>query len=202
MKRRDLITGLALAGMGSGGVFLLLLGFTSDPAWLAKFRAASEVVLDRTLGVHSNIFSFAYLACGQQIKCMWLLGTPVTILLLSVTSYYLWHNAARLAPWEAFNLILPVGFVATIYLWSYDQLTYVIPITWIAARLVERTRSYIPSFVFIIVLDAVSMTGLLIQATTHKDRLSIVTTVLTLGLSLLLMHTRPRPATRTAAAAG
>ncbi len=178
----------AILGMGLGGIFLLLLGIVRDPLWLVKFRGASEVVLDRTLGIQSNIYSFTYLACSQNVSCMWIFGTIGTILALGLGGVYLWRNRERLTPWEAFNVILPLGFVSTIYLWSYDQLLYVIPITWIAAKLIERTKSYIPAFIFMIVLDLFSFIALVVQANTRKDLLSIVTTVLILGMCLLLMH--------------
>jgi len=178
----------AIFGMGLGGIFLLLLGILRDPLWLVKFRGASEVVLDRTLGIQSNIYSFAYLTCSQNLSCMWIFGTFGTLLALALGGIYLWRNKDRLTPWEAFNIILPLGFVSTIYLWSYDQLLYVIPITWIAANLIERTKSYIPAFIFLIVLDLFSFAALLVQAGTRKDLLSIVTTILMLGMCLLLMH--------------
>jgi len=178
----------AILGIGLGGIFLLLLGIIRDPLWLVKFHGASEAVLDRTLGIHSNIYSFTYLACSQNLSCMWIFGTIGTILALGLGGIYLWHNRERLTPWEAFNIILPLGFVSTIYLWSYDQLLYVIPITWIAAKLIERTKSYIPAFIFLIVLDLFSFIALVVQANTHKDLLSIVITILMLGMYLLLMH--------------
>lgn len=183
----------AILGLGLGGIFLLLLGIARDPLWLVKFRAASQAVLERTLGIHSNIYSFAYLACGQNLSCMWIFGTLGTLLVLGLGGIYLWRSKERLTPWEAFNIILPLGFVSTIYLWSYDQLLYVIPITWITAKLIERTKSYIPAFIFLIVLDLFSFAALLVQANTRKDLFSIATTILTLGMCLLLMHWKAQP---------
>ncbi|MBI1854620.1 MAG: DUF2029 domain-containing protein [Chloroflexi bacterium] len=183
----------AILGLGLGGIFLLLLGIARDPLWLVKFRAASQAVLERTLGIHSNIYSFAYLACGQDLSCMWIFGTLGTLLVLGLGGIYLWRSKERLTPWEAFNIILPLGFVSTIYLWSYDQLLYVIPITWITAKLIERTKSYIPAFIFLIVLDLFSFAALLVQANTRKDLFSIATTILTLGMCLLLMHWKAQP---------
>jgi hypothetical protein len=191
LARRD---GRALAGAGAGGVLLLLLGMIKDPAWPVKFQSAGAAVLDRTLGTHSNVFSFSYLACGQDVRCMWIFGTLGSLALLGLAGYYLWRYRDRLSPWEAFNIILPVGFVSTIYLWSYDQLTYVIPITWIMAKLVEGTRSFVQAFLFLILVEGFAFWALIVQANTHKDRLSIMTTVLTLGLTLFLLHWRPRPA--------
>lgn len=183
----------AIAGVAAGGFLLTLIGIARDPLWLIKFRGASEAVLDRTLGVQSNIYSFAYLTCNRSLPCMWILGTLGTLLMLGFGAYYLWRNRARLTAWQAFNIIIPLGFVSTIYLWSYDQLPYVIPITWIAGTLVERTRSYLPTFIFLILLDALAFIALAAQAYTRKDLLSIMTTLLTLGMTLWLLRAKRQP---------
>ncbi|SRR5581483_570663 len=189
----------SIAGIVLGGLTLLTIWILRDPLWLTKFGGSSEHLLDLTLGAQSNVFSFAFLVCGQNMICTWTLGTAGTLLALGLGAYYLWRNRARLTAWEAFNVIIPLGFVSTIYLWSYDQLPYIIPITWIAGTLVERTKSYLRSFVFLIVLDALAFIALTVQAYTHKDLLSIVTTLLTLGMCLWLMR---KPSSETAKSTG
>lgn len=180
----------AILGAASGGIALLLIGIARDPLWLIKFLGASQAVLERTLGIHSNIYSFAYLACEQNLACMWGFGTAGTLLALGLGGYYLWRHRQRLTAWEAFNVIIPIGFVSTIYLWSYDQLPYIIPITWIVGNLVEKSKTYVYAFLFLIVLDLLSFTALVVEANTRKDLLSIGTTALTLGLCLWLLHWR------------
>ena len=151
-------------------------------------------VLDRTIGVNSNVYSLAYLACNQNLPCMWIAGTLGSLLLLALGGYYLWHNRNRFTTWEAFNIIIPLGFVSTIYLWSYDQLPYVIPIVWVVGTLIERKKSYILVFIFLVVLDVLSIYSLLVQANTQKDLLSIVNTILVLGMCLLLLHRKSQSA--------
>ena len=184
----------AIGGVAIGGLALLTAGLFKDPGWIGKFVSAGQVVLDRTLGVQSNVFGFAYLACGRSLGCMWILGTGAMLLLLGLTSLYLWHHARQQSPWDAFNLILPIAFVSTIYLWSYDQLPYLIPILWIAGSLVERSRSYVPTFALVIVLVLVSLIGLVIQAYTRSDLLSIFPTIVIIGLCLWLLGSKPKPA--------
>ncbi|MFZ1042725.1 MAG: glycosyltransferase family 87 protein [Anaerolineales bacterium] len=184
----------AIIGIALGGIIMLIAGIVRDPLWVIKFRGASAVVLDRTMGIDSNIYSFAYLACNQSVPCMWIAGTLGSILVIAIGGYYLWRNSGRLNAWEAFNIIIPLGFVSTIYLWSYDQLPYVIPIVWIVGTLVERTKSYIHVFIFLVVLDVLSISSLLVQANTQKDLFSIVNTILVLGMCLLLLRRKSQPA--------
>ncbi len=184
----------SIIGVALGGIILLIAGIVRDPLWVIKFRGASAVVLDRTMGFDSNIYSFAYLACKQNVPCMWIAGTLGSLLVVAIGGYYLWRNHDQLNAWEAFNIIIPLGFVSTIYLWSYDQLLYIIPIVWIVGTLVERTKSYIHVFIFLVVLDVLSIYSLLVQANTQKDLLSIVNTILVLGMCLFLLRKKSQPA--------
>jgi hypothetical protein len=182
----------AIYGAAIGGVTLLIIGMIQDPLWVIKFSGASQAVMDRTLGVHSNVWAFAYLACDGASPCSTLLGGTLGLILLGLGGFFLWQNQARLTAWEAFNVILPIAFVSTIYLWAYDQLPYIIPIVWIIGTLVKRTKSYIYAFIFLIVLDIVSFFALIQQAGTSKDLWSFGTTIIVLGMVLWLV-TRPAP---------
>lgn len=178
-------------GMLGGGAGLFLIGVALDPLWLIKFRGAGEAVLDRTLGVHSNVWSLSYLACNKNWTCSIALGAAACTALLGWGSYYLIRNRARLTAWEAFNVIIPIGFISTIYLWGYDQLTYIIPITWIVGELIERKKSYILAALFMILLDFLSMALLFQQAVTQRDVGNVSVTIIILGLCLWLMKGTP-----------
>jgi hypothetical protein len=177
----------AILGVAIGGIALLIVGIIQDPLWVIKFSGATEAVMDRTQGIHSNVWAFAYLACGGASPCFTLLGAAGSVTLLGLGGFFLWKNQARSA-WEAFNVIIPIAFVSTIYLWAYDQIPYIIPIVWIIGTLVERTKSYIHAFIFLIVLELFSIYALAQQALTDKDLWSLGTTVIVLGMTLGLMY--------------
>ena len=181
----------AILGVTIGGISLLLIGMIQDPLWAIKFLGASQAVMDRTQGVHSNVWAFSYLACGGASPCSTLLGGTLGLVLLGLGGFFLWQNQAKVTAWEAFNIIIPIAFVSTIYLWAYDQLTYIIPIVWIVGTLVERTKSYIHAFLFLIVLDVFSFYALVQQAATDKDLWSLGTTVIVLGMVLGLLYLKP-----------
>jgi hypothetical protein len=184
----------AIFGVAIGGLALLIVGMIQDLMWVIKFGGASQAVMDRTLGVHSNVWAFAYLACKGTSPCSTLLGGALGLILLGLGGIYLWQaqpsvgNQPQRTAWEAFNIILPIAFVSTIYLWAYDQLPYIIPIVWIIGTLVERTKSYLYAFVFLIVLDLFSFYALVQQASNGKDLWSLGTTVIVLGMVLGLMY--------------
>ena len=186
----------ALAGLAVGGFALLAVWMIRDPLWLVKFRGSSDFLLGHTLGVQSNVFGFAYLACGSNVNCMWTLGSVAAVLVVAVGILILGRSRRLWSDWQAFNLIIPLGFLTSVYLWSYDQLLYVIPIVWISAQLFEWRRSFIPVIAVLIVLDVASFAALAMQAATQRDLWSLGTTVLVLILCLWLRD-QPRSASMT-----
>ena len=178
----------AIFGVAIGGISLLVIGMIQDPMWVIKFSGASQAVMDRTQGVHSNVWAFAYLACKGTTLCSNLLGGILSLILLGLGGFFLWRNHSKVTAWEAFNVILPIAFVSTIYLWAYDQLPYIIPVVWIIGTLVVRTKNYLLTFVFLIVLEIFSFFALVQLASTDKDLWSLGTTILVLGMVLGLMY--------------
>lgn len=184
----------AITGVALGGVLILVVGLIQDPQWISKFREVSQALVDRTQGVHSNVWAFTYMACGGTAPCSTLLGAAGSATLLGLGGFFLWKNQAQLSAWEAFNIIIPLGFVSTVYLWAYDQILYIIPIVWVIGMLVERTKKYIHAFVFLFVLVVFSFYALVQQASTGKDLWSLGTTVIVLGMVLgLLYMNRKKP---------
>ncbi|MBI5945253.1 MAG: DUF2029 domain-containing protein [Chloroflexi bacterium] len=180
----------AILGAAIGGAALLLIGMIQDPMWIEKFRGAGQAVMDRTLGVHSNVWAFAYLICRGTSPCSALLGGALGLLLLSLSGFFLWQTQPKVTAWEAFNVIIPAAFVSTIYLWSYDQLPYIIPIVWIAGTLVKQTKSYLSAFIFLIALDLFSLFALSQHAATSKDLWSLGNSILVLGMAVALLAQR------------
>ena len=178
----------AIVGIILGGIILWVIGMSIDPSWVNKFLHSGEAAFDRRLGFQSNIWSFSYLLCNKEQNCSFALGGILSLLLLGSTAYFLWRNHAKSTVWQVFNIVIPIAFVTTIYLWGYDQILYVIPIVWIIGTLVERTKSYLYAFIFLIVLDLFSFYALVQQATTDKDLWSLGTTIIVLGMVLGLMY--------------
>jgi hypothetical protein len=176
----------ALCGVLAGGLILFLVGRLGDPLWVLKFLDTGQVVLDRNLGLQSNALGFADIACQGQWACTFVLGGAASVLILFMSGRYLWNNRGTIGNWEAFNIILPAAFVSTLYLWSYDQLTYIIPIVWIALTLLDRWKSYAPPIAYTLLLVTTSLVALAVQANTGSDLLSIATSLLVLGAVVLL----------------
>lgn len=181
-------------GMILGGVLLLILGMVVDLNWVSVFLNSSQAAFDRRLGVQSNVWSFSYLACNGNSTCYTILGAIGMLILLAITIYYLWRNDSKISNWEKLNLIIPISFVATLYLWAYDQILYILPIVWIMGTFVEKSKSYILPIIFIIILDLYSLFALVQQAATSHDLWSLGTTILVLVFLLIAYKMKPKPA--------
>ncbi len=142
----------AIYGMIAGGIALLVIGLIQDPLWVMKFRAVSDSLLDRTQGIHSNVWAFSYLACDGTSPCWIVLGWTSSLAVLVLSGFFLWKKRAQATVWEAISFIIPMGFVSTVYLWEYDQILYVLPIAWVVGSLVQKTKSYVHAFLFLVVL--------------------------------------------------
>ncbi|MBL8063265.1 MAG: DUF2029 domain-containing protein [Anaerolineales bacterium] len=182
----------AILGIAFGGFLLLLIGYIVDVNWISTFLQSSQAAFDRRLGVQSTVWSFSYLACGGDSVCYYALGVFGMLALLTTTGWYLWKNREQISNWQMFNVVLPVSFVATLYLWAYDQILYVLPIVWIIGTLVEKTKSYVFAIFFLIILDLFSFFALAQQAITSSDLWSLGTTLLVLIFLGLASWMKPK----------
>lgn len=182
----------AISGIVLGGVLLWLTGAIIDLDWVGKFLHSSEAAFDRRLGFQSNVWSFAHLACNKSPPCTFALGGAGALILLGLGGLHLWRKQARLSAWDAMNIILPVGFVSTVYLWAYDQILYVIPITWIVGTLVQKTKSYLHAFLFLLILVPFSFLALAQHAMTLRDLWSLGNTVIVLAGILFAARIRQK----------
>ena len=80
--------------------------------------------------------------------------------------------------------------MSTVYLWTYDQTPYIIPIVWIVGTLVERTKKYIHAFLFLILLDTFTIFAATQLSATHKDLWGFGTTFLIFGATMTLWVTQ------------
>jgi hypothetical protein len=173
---------MALIGMCTGSVLLLIAGLFLDPGWPGVFiSSAGDGIATRNLGLHSTVFSVAHSLCAGAGNCQWLLGALAALLLGGAAGAYLWRRRLLLTHLGAFSLIIPIAFVSAVYAWSYDQVLYVLPIAWIVSRWARSPRGTVTAVIFALLTIAVSLTALAIHAYTGSDLLSGLTSLLVLA---------------------
>jgi hypothetical protein len=183
----------ALHGIIVGGIVLWLIGASVDLNWVAKFLHSGEAAFDRRLGLHSNVWSFSHLICGRNMACTYGMGAVTALTLLGLTGFYLWRKQTQVSAWEAMNWIIPVGFISTVYLWAYDQILYIIPIIWIVGTLVQKTKSYVHAFLFLLLLIVYAFFAMQRLSALSHDLWSLGNTLIVAAGLLLASLLREKP---------
>lgn len=169
-----------IQGILLGGVILWIVGAAIDLNWVGKFLHSSGAAFDRRLGFQSNVWSFSHLVCRKDTVCGYILGGACSLILVGLSAFYLWRKQSQLTAWDAMNLMIPIGFVSTVYLWSYDQILYIIPIIWILGTLVQKTRKYIYAFIFLIIILSYAFFALVKLSELAHDLWSLGNTLIVL----------------------
>ena len=133
----------ALGGMLTTGVVLLLIGFISNPSWVADFFAVGSHKFHETFGLSSTIWGISSGICGLTPACTVYLGGPLVILLLIGTVLLLIQSRVPVSTQFALALISCTSLLATPYLWPYDQTLLILPILYVMAHLLERKAPYL-----------------------------------------------------------
>ena len=181
----------AIGGILVGGLGLFLIGLLQDPAWLQKFQGASENLLNMRLGNQPTILSYTRLVCAGGFSCAFSLYALIALLLVGLFAWLVWRKRATLSPLRVFSAAIALGMLLPPYLWSYDYALLLIPICYIAFDLIRRRATYLHSTVFLLLLDAISIAGLVMfwmnpasdALTIQRDMWSIWVALLVLGIT-------------------
>jgi hypothetical protein len=178
----------AIAGLGIGGLGLFIIGLVQDPHWLEKFRGASENLLDMRLGNQPTILSYTRLVCAGDPNCTFIYYGLIGLALVGLFTWQVWKKRGTLSPLMAFSAAIALGVLLPPYLWSYDYALLIIPICYIAFDLVRRRESYLYSTLFLLLLDLISIVGLvLFQMNPESDALTIQRDMWSIWVALLVL---------------
>jgi hypothetical protein len=180
----------AIAGIGIGGLGLLLTGLVQDPQWLGKFRGASENLLDMRLGNQPTILSYTRLVCAGDLNCTFTYYGLIGMALIGLFAWLVWRKRDTLSPMMAFSAAIALGVLLPPYLWSYDYALLIIPICYITFDLIRRRESYLYSTFFLLLLDFISIVGLvLFQMNPESDALTIQRDMWSIWVALFVLVT-------------
>lgn len=193
----------AIAGIGLGGVGLLITGLFMDAGWLGKFREVSGTLLDKRLGNQPTIPSYTRLLCGGEMSCAFITYALAAALLVALFAWLVWKKRESLSPMMAYSAAIVVGVLLPPYLWSYDYGLLVIPVCYVVFELIRQRESYVLSTIFLLVFDAISIIGLVLfwinpesnALTIQRDMWSIWVALLALAATWwMVLRASPEPA--------
>lgn len=194
----------AIVGICAGGLGLLFIGLIQDLQWISKFRGASENLLGMRLGNQPTLPSYTRLLCAGDLTCTMVLYGLASMVLLGLFFWLLWVKQNSLAPLEVFSLAIAFGLLLPPYLWSYDYALLLIPICYTAFEFIRRRASYLPSTLFLLLLDSISLFGLFLfwqnpeseALTIQRDMWSIWVAILVLAFTCwTVLRNKKQPST-------
>jgi len=191
-RRWQALLGLTLMALALTVIDLPYLG-----QWLTALSTNDVGLLSISVGISPTIWGVAHTVCGLNQPCATILGGLGTILLAGGLAIVLCRQRRQLRPLTALSLIIPVGLLIVPYLWAYDQILLVVPITYIVQRLIERRAPFMVSALFFFAVSILAILLLMLANTLQADVWSATLSALIFGLVIWLMRftpsERPRP---------
>jgi hypothetical protein len=118
-------------------------------------------------------------------------GVVVTILI----GAFLWLLARipRTTPLDAFSLSITLTLLITPYVWTYDQLLLLIPISAIVFFLGERKRGFLPAAMLFIAIDLLAVFLLVFNTVLQVEILNGFIPLVVFGLLIWMILSKNKP---------
>jgi len=189
----------AIGGIITGGLGLFIIGLLQDPLWVPKFLGAGENLLGMRLGHQPTIISYSRLACGGNITCAFISYAFIALALVALFTLFIWKKHEAITPLMVFSVAIALGMLLPPYIWSYDYTLLIIPICFVVFELIRLRATYIHSTLFLLLLDGLSIIGLLLfwinpdsnALTIQRDMWSIWVALLVLGFTWWMVFYPP-----------
>jgi hypothetical protein len=187
-----------IAGIFVGSLFLYTLGAVVNPQWPLQFLIMGQQKVGEYLGTQPTLFNAAGFFCQRSPVCSYGLGAALSLVLIGVVILLIFRKTRTLDSLEAMGLILTTSLLVTPYLWSYDFILLIIPLSWIVHQLILRTKSYWVPILFLIILDITAGAGLYLQSQSpQKDLWNILIPLTLLGMLIWMMWPSQQPVENT-----
>lgn len=166
----------ALAGIGACGITLFLFGFAINPNWVLEFFSILLTKYNQTFGYNPTIWGLTFYITGFRFTSAMAIGATVTISLLILYVYLVWHTRS-LTPAEVIGLAIPVTLLVTPYIWPYDQILLLFPIVQIMVMMKNLQVKYLGSSMFFI---GISISSYILYAFTVRIEMENLNALLSL----------------------
>ena len=164
----------AICGVFISTSALAIAGFVDDPAWIGKFLAIGNQKLSDVFGSTPTLWGFANLVCSSQATCTMLVAGISLVFLTALVGYLLIFNPFFKSFTAALCLIIPLTVMTTPYIWAYDQILLLLPVTVLTMALFERGVRYLLVAITPILFSILSLLLLVMAMNVGNDALSFL----------------------------
>lgn len=128
----------AILGLLAGGIGLLVIGILDNPAWVFIFLQSGEKKMGDTFGYAPNLWGLGRVITNGRAVIP--VGAILSILVIGLGIFIVFRNREHLTPFAFFSLITPIVVLTTPYLWAYDQLYLLIPLSYFSLKLYRSSK--------------------------------------------------------------
>ena len=169
-------------GMAAGGVMMLISGWLIDPDWISKFLEIGSTKVAETFGYHPTLWGSAGFLCNRQANCTYIAGGLLAAMFLGLFLWLLYQQKFELTPTKVLSISLIFSLLLTPYLWVYDQLLLVIPLTMVVGNMIQLKRLYLQTVFTPILVSIASLLLLPVAVQIRNDVLNVLIPLLVLIL--------------------
>ena len=163
-----------------------------DPAWIGKFLAVGNQKLSGTFGFTPTIWGFTNAICHNLPNCTILVSSAFILVITAISIYWILINPFFKSFVWALCVITPLAVMLTPYLWAYDQILLLLPITMITIELWRRGYRYILVALIPFAIAIISIALLVAAMNFGNDGLSFLVPLICLLVVFWLAATARR----------
>jgi hypothetical protein len=177
-------------GLGAGLLALLAVGLAFDPNWIGKFLSIGGNKVSQTFGYHPTLWGLTSYLCQRQAGCSYLWGGILVVVFFLIFLWLVIKNKKRLTTSHVLGIVVVFALILTPYIWVYDQLLLLLPISVAVGLLIEKRNSFLLTTLTPIFISAFSLLLLPIAVKQRIDVWSALVPLATLVVMVLAIYTK------------
>ena len=174
----------AIFGILVSGIFLLIIGFVNNPAWVMQYWHVGSNKLTVTFGGSPTVWGLGALISHNQTGATLIIGGLAGLLVLLGFFRTVLRSRTSLQPVSVLALAVTVTLLVTPYTWTYDQLLLVLPISLVTLAMNRMGVRFLLSSIIFLGMDALVIVMLFFDAALQVEILNVVIPALVYGLCL------------------
>lgn len=178
-------------GAVSGGIFMLITGWLIDPQWIQKFIQIGAGKVAATFGYHPTLWGLSGLLCNHSRGCTILLGGTTSFAVLVGVLWLIFQRKYPLSAIQVMSLSILVALLITPYLWVYDQILILIPLSVTIELIIKKTHKLTIPILVPVLVSLLSLLMLQVAENLNHDVFSVLIPAICLGLITFAFLQKP-----------
>lgn len=179
-------------GLASGGIFMLVTGWLIDPRWIQKFIQIGANKVAATFGYHPTLWGLSGYICSHERGCTLLIGSVTSAAILGGLVWLLVQRKYPLTANQVMSFAILAALLIAPYLWVYDQILILIPLSATIDLLQKKVRSAVFPILVPVAVSLLSLAMLQVAESLNHDVFSILVPMICLGLLSFAYFQKPK----------